>query len=99
HSDIVALMMLEHQTRMRNLIIRVGWETRLALAQQDGMNKALREAPGTLSDSAKRRIGNAAEERVRYMLFADEAALKSEVRGTSSFAHDYSSRGPKDKQG
>ena len=99
HSDIIALMMLEHQTRMRNLIIRVGWETRLALAQQDVMNKALGEAPGTVSDSAKRRIGNAAEELVRYMLFADEAALKSEIRGTSTFAHDYSSRGPKDKQG
>jgi len=29
HSDIVALMMLEHQTRMINLITRTGWEARL----------------------------------------------------------------------
>jgi len=28
-SDIVALMTLEHQTRMTNLIIRVGWEARM----------------------------------------------------------------------
>jgi hypothetical protein len=29
-SDIVALMTLEHQTRMTNLIIRTGWEARIA---------------------------------------------------------------------
>lgn len=29
-SDIVALMTLEHQTRMTNLMIRVGWEARIA---------------------------------------------------------------------
>jgi hypothetical protein len=29
-SDIVALMTLEHQTRMVNLMIRVGWEARIA---------------------------------------------------------------------
>ena len=33
-SDIVALMTLEHQTRMTNLITRIGWEIRIA--QQDG---------------------------------------------------------------
>jgi hypothetical protein len=30
HSDIVALMVLEHQTHMTNLITRLGWETRVA---------------------------------------------------------------------
>jgi hypothetical protein len=99
HSDVVALMMLEHQTRMRNLLIRVGWETRLAVAQQDVMNKALGDAPGTLGDSANRRINNAVEELVRYMLFADETPLKSEIRGTSKFTEEYAQLGPKDSRG
>jgi hypothetical protein len=30
HSDVVALMVLEHQTRMVNLMTRLGWEARLA---------------------------------------------------------------------
>jgi hypothetical protein len=30
HSDLVALMVLEHQTRMSNLIARAGWEARIA---------------------------------------------------------------------
>ncbi len=41
HSDIVALMTLEHQTQMVNLIIRVGWEARLALYDNNAMNQAL----------------------------------------------------------
>ena len=28
HSDVVALMVLEHQTHLANLITRVGWEAR-----------------------------------------------------------------------
>jgi hypothetical protein len=31
-SDIVALMTLEHQTRMTNLIIRIGWDARMGMA-------------------------------------------------------------------
>jgi hypothetical protein len=96
HSDIVALMMLEHQTRMRNLITRLGWETRLAVAQQEVMNKALGEAPGTPSESATRRINNAVEELVRYMLFTNEAPLTAEIRGTSKYATEYAELGPKD---
>jgi len=100
-SDIVALLVLEHQTRMSNLITRVGWETRMALHDRDVMNKALGEAPGTRSDSCERRINNAAEELVRYLLMTDEAPLPSPVTGTSGFAEDYSHRAgtPKDKKG
>jgi hypothetical protein len=32
-SDIVSLMILEHQTRMTNLITRLGWETRMGLEE------------------------------------------------------------------
>jgi hypothetical protein len=31
-SDIAALMVFEHQMRMVNLLTRIGWEARLALA-------------------------------------------------------------------
>ena len=31
HSDIVALMMLEHQSRLLNLMARAGWEERIGL--------------------------------------------------------------------
>jgi hypothetical protein len=33
-SDIVALMTLEHQTRMTNLMTRIGWDARIALGRE-----------------------------------------------------------------
>ena len=87
-SDIVALMTLEHQTRMTNLINRVGWETRIA--QQDGK----------LDDAAARaRIDSDIEALVTYMLFADEATLYDPVQGVSTFTKTFAERGPRDRQG
>jgi hypothetical protein len=87
-SDIVALMTLEHQTRMTNLINRVAWETRIA--QQDG----------NLDDAATRtRIDADIEALVGYMLFADEAALYDPVEGVSTFTKTFAARGPWDLQG
>jgi hypothetical protein len=99
HSDIVALMVLEHQTRMTNLITRVNYETRLALHEQQAINKALGQPEDQVSDSARRRIDNAVEALLKYMLFADESLLEGPVKGTSSFARDFVARGPRDKKG
>ena len=73
----------------------------MALHDRDVMNKALGEPAGTPSESCDRRINNAAEELVKYMLMTDEAALPTPVSGTSGFAEDYSHRPgtPKDKRG
>jgi hypothetical protein len=51
HSDIVSLMTLEHQTQMVNLIVRVGWEARLALHDSAAINKALGR-PDEVSESS-----------------------------------------------
>lgn len=99
HSDIVSLMVLEHQSRMTNLITRVGWEARMAIYSQAGMNQALHEPADTISESTRRRIDTASEELVQYMLFADEAPLESEIRGTSGFAAEFAKQGPRDRQG
>ena len=99
HSEIVALMVLEHQARMQNLIARVSYETRMALSQQEGMNKALGRPPHEWSDSTRRRIYGASEVLLQYMLFADEAPLKAPVKGVSTFQEDFSARGPRDTKG
>jgi hypothetical protein len=99
HSDIVALMTLEHQTHMTNLITRVGWETRTALQEQATMNKALERPIDTVSDSTKRRIDSAVEEMLQYMLFVDEAPVKDRIQGVSTFSRTFPQRGPRDKLG
>lgn len=88
-SDIVALMTLEHQTRMNNLMIRIGWDARIAL----------REGKGKLVDAARDRINGEIEEMVGYMLFVDEAPLKAPVKGVSTFTETFPKRGPRDPQG
>ena len=98
-SDIVALMVLEHQTRMTNLITRVGWEVRMALNDQKAINQALKEPEDQIGDSARRRIDNAAESLLKYTLFADEALLDAPVKGSASFAKEFQEHGPRDHAG
>jgi len=86
-SDIVALMALEHQTRMTDLMIRVGWEARVT--EHDGKN----------DEPARTRFEADLESLLGYMLFTDEAPLESKVDGVSTFARTFAERGPRDHRG
>lgn len=99
HSDIVALMVLVHQTRMHNLITRANYETRSAFHYDHVMNKAMDRPTDFQSELAKRRVRLAAERLVEYMLFADEFQLTAPIRGSSSFSTEFASRGPRDRHG
>lgn len=85
HSDIAALLVFAHQMHMMNLITRIGWQTRVALA--DG-------AP-----DAARSIEAAAVDFVDYLLFVDEPRLPAPVKGASGFAERFSGLGPRDSKG
>jgi hypothetical protein len=99
HSDIVALMVLEHQAQMQNFLTRAGYEYRSA-AHYDGiMNSALDRPDDYISDSTKRRVITAGDNLLRYLLFADEFPLSSPVEGTSNFAAVFQDQGPRDMQG
>jgi hypothetical protein len=99
HSDIVALMVLEHQTQMQNRITAAGYQARLALYQQAGINKALGRPADEVSESTERRFRRAAEDLLKYLLFVDEAPLTAPVAGTSGFAEQFAARGPHDRRG
>lgn len=99
HSDLVALMVLEHQTQMHNAIAAANYETRQALHQSFQMNELLDRDPGHISDSANRRIDAAAEQVVSHLLMCDEFQLKAPVAGTSDFAEEFTRRGVRDSQG
>jgi hypothetical protein len=85
-SDVVALMTLEHQTRMTNLIVRIGWDTRIAMAE------------GKLEES-RAKLDAAIDDMVGYMLFTDEAPMQGPIKGVSTFSTTFPERGPRDKQG
>ncbi|MBV8879970.1 MAG: hypothetical protein JO332_08410 [Planctomycetaceae bacterium] len=98
-SDIVALMVLEHQTLVHNLITRANHETRLAVAQNDDLNKALGVPLRPLTDGTRRRIGYACEPLIEALLYSEEFRLTDPVKGTSTFAADFEKRGPFDAKG
>jgi hypothetical protein len=79
-SDIVALMVLEHQGGMMNLITRLGWNARLGA-----------DADRPFADTVKNLVD--------YMLFIHEAPIPGPLEGPTTFAKDFSARGPFDKKG
>ena len=97
HSDIVALMILEHQTEMHNLITRANYQTRTALHRQAVMDEILGRPKAQLSDQTKRIIKSSGDRMLAYMLFCDEETLSAQIRGTSSFAEEFMGRGPRDR--
>ncbi len=99
HSDIVAMLVLEHQARMHNLMTRASFETRMALHRQAVMDKIFDRAPEELSESSQRIIKSAGDALVDYMIFAHEEELESPIHGTSGFAEAFAAQGPRDSQG
>lgn len=83
HSDLVALMVLEHQIDAHNLMVRTNYAWRIDVHQQ-------REA------TAEARWKEEADQLARHLLFVDEFRIEYPVEGTSSFARDFASRGPDD---
>ncbi|MBI1829904.1 MAG: hypothetical protein HYR84_00470 [Planctomycetes bacterium] len=99
HSDLVALMVLEHQAEAHNLIARATIQTRLALHDQALLNKELGRPADEVSETTQRRIKSIGEPLMRYLLFGGEAKLTAKVQGTSTFASDFAKAGPRDRKG
>ena len=99
HSDLVALMVLEHQTQMHNYITFANYEARSSLHYDGVMNKALDRPEDYQSDTTTRRLDKASEKLVQYMLFVNEFPLTSLVEGMSEFAADFTARGVLDNEG
>lgn len=86
-SDVVALLVLDHQVRATNLLTRAGWEYRQA------------EGDGWTGKSLPPRAQEAVEELADYLLMVHEAPLTAPVTGNSGFAERFAALGPKDAAG
>jgi hypothetical protein len=83
HSDIVALMVLEHQAHMHNYITRLNYETRLMMS-----------AYGHI-----RYLDNQVNAFLRYLLFTEETPLTAPIRGDAEYAAQFIAQGPRDTKG
>lgn len=99
HSDIAALMVLEHQTHAHNVLAWANYEARSALWYNQMLNESFATPAETLSESTERRLNAAAERVVECLLLAKEAHLTAPLAGTASFAAEFSRGGPTDARG
>ncbi|MBC7852813.1 MAG: hypothetical protein IAF94_05205 [Pirellulaceae bacterium] len=99
HSDVVALMVLEHQAEAHNYIVHANFATRQALHYEQTLNRELGKPPEEHWDSTRSRIKSACEPLVEYLLFCDETPLTHKIEGTSRFAEEFQEQGPRDKRG
>jgi hypothetical protein len=91
HSDIVALMVFDHQMHMMNLITRVGFDFRVA--------SFIEEATKKPHEKIGQQLRGSVAELVDYLLFVDEAPLTAKIAGTSGFTEQFAAQGPKDSKG
>lgn len=99
-SDVVAHLVLAHQTQMHNLITLTNYKTRQALyavVSHDKGGEAAADTP--LPDGLRQQFQRPAEQLLRYLLFANEASLAGTDLAPSPFARDFQARGVRDAKG
>lgn len=82
-SDIVALMVLEHQGQMHNYLTRLNFETQIMMKTYGHIRYLRTQVSGFL----------------RYLLFTEEEPLTAPVAGNSDYMKWFASQGPRDPQG
>ncbi len=94
YSDIVALMVFEHEMHVMNLFTRAGWEVRYSEYEDRTTDSPVDRLGAT--EAVLREAANAVAD---AMLFVDEKPLPGAIRGTSGFAEMFSAEGPRDSEG
>ncbi len=100
-SDIVALMIFEHQASVQNALTQAAFDARRMLHYQEGLQKAFKETVTTEPsyDSVKSVFASATRSVVDALLLKDEAVLPAGVQGRADFVQDYENGGPRTKNG
>jgi hypothetical protein len=108
-SDVVAHLVLAHQTQMHNLITLTNYKTREALysrtqqAKNPPATDATAAPDAALPESLRQQFERPAEQLLRYLLFANEAPLpgvdRQRLIGSSAFAREFAARGIRDSKG
>jgi hypothetical protein len=100
-SDVVALLVFEHQTAMQNALTRAAFATRKMIAYQRGLQKHFKE-PETdepVYDSVKSVFNGSVQDVLDRMLFRREAALPEGVVGSEAFRRAFAAQAQRTPDG
>ena len=100
-SDIVALLVFEHQLAMQNTLTRASQDCRRMLAYQRNLQHDLKElvTEELTYDSVKRVFEGAAKDVVDDLLFKEEAHLPQGLEGSAAFQGAFQAEARRDRDG
>jgi len=96
-SDIVALLVLEHQAFVQNMITRASYKVRSVVAREG--SAAAPRSWADLDTREQQQIRVITEPLVRALFLADAAPFEDRIHGGSGYAARFSGLGPRDRQG
>lgn len=100
-SDVVSLLVFEHQTTMQNVLTRANQSARKMLAYQRSLQESFKE-PFTdvpTYDSVKRVFASATQEIVDRLLFRNAASLPEGVKGSAAFQSSFTASAKRSRNG
>lgn len=100
-SDVVALLVLEHQTSVQNAFTRAAFAARRMIDYQRSLQRHFGEAEGDepAFDSVRSVFDGAARDVVDRLLCRGEAVLPAGIHGTPEFRKAWSAEAPRDPAG
>ncbi len=99
HSDVVALLVFEHQAPAHNALTLANYQAKLALRDEEILQTMSKDPNLPRTEGIQRRLDHSADLVLKHFLFVEEAPLSDRVQGTSGFAEQFAQRGPHDKRG
>lgn len=99
-SDVVALMTLEHQAGVHNVLVEANLTTQATLYRHTEMQKAFGEPlDAPLSETNERILDRMAEKVLREMLYVEEVELPGGIEGSPAFQTAFAENRRKSKEG
>jgi hypothetical protein len=100
-SDVVALLLLEHQMAVQNSLTRAVLSARRMIAYQHGLQQAFGEAPTDepTYDSVHSVFAGAVEDVLDHLLFRDAAPLPAGLDGNAELRAEFARGAPRTRAG
>ncbi len=98
-SDIVALLVLEHQSWVQNLITRANYKVRSLIARNGRDTVGEPQIWADVGERDQKALRTIVEGVVRGLFFADAAPLEDRIAGSNGFAERFSKLAPQDSKG
>jgi hypothetical protein len=98
-SDVVALLVLEHQTALQNMLTRVNYKVRTVMSRADDASITTPRSWDEVNPSDQKRVQQMMEPLVRALFFKDAAPYGHRIESGNGFAARFAKLGPKDSRG